>query len=97
MSFPDDESHNEVGEYKVICGRSSRFSNHIGNHYFHGLINNSLQTYSDASRWGKTVLISAIVDQVRQKPDGGFVRRDPLCGTKSRYVEVDDYHAVCIY
>lgn len=66
------------GPNDVICARGKRALHHHGNRVFRALIQANLKQYSEAAtKLAKSLIVSAIVDTVRQSsPDGGFVKQE---------------------
>jgi hypothetical protein len=82
------------GENDVVCGGSRMYHFHSGNKRFRKVVEQHVEVYADASKSGKSAIISSIVSLVRQNsPTGGFVQKDPLSGV---FVEAADHHAVRI-
>jgi hypothetical protein len=81
----------EPGPDDVICGRGKKCYNHIGNERFRQRVLTFLDEYSRAkSKLDKSVVLSKVVDEVRQySPKGGFVKQD----TNGRWHEVGDFLA----
>lgn len=80
----------------VLCGRGLQCAEYIGNIRFHSIVNQNLYRYKNVTgRHEKTVLLTSIVDEIRDsyKNGGGFVKYDP---TTERYYEVGDYLAVSL-
>lgn len=77
------------GPYDVVClGRGKSASNYVGNRRFHVTVMMHLDRYENArSKMDKTVLVSEIVDIVRESSlVGGFIRQD----RDGRWYEVGD-------
>jgi len=66
------------GPNDVICARGKKALQHHGNRVFRALIQANLKQYSEAAtKLAKSLIVSAIVDTVRQSsPDGGFVKQE---------------------
>lgn len=64
------------GNYDVICGRGKIPMNHIGNKRFKVVIDNYYERYAKAStKFEKTLVVSEIVDTIRENSGaGGFVK-----------------------
>jgi hypothetical protein len=79
------------GESDVICARGKQAKNHSGNVRFRAVVNDHLEVYSKAAtRMEKSLIVSSIIDAVRNAtPSGGFVREE---GDGSWY-EVGDHIA----
>lgn len=77
------------GEYDVICGRGKACYNHQGNKNFRATVETYLPQYFNASsKLEKSLLVSSIVEAVREKsPEGGFVKKDHATG---KWFEVGD-------
>lgn len=75
------------GELDVICARGSRAFQHEGNRRFREMVTSKMDEYSSAaSKFQKSMIVSQIVDDVRQNsPNGGFVKDE-----KGRWFEVGD-------
>lgn len=90
---PHQLSPFSLGENDVVCGSNRLYNFHSGNKRFRKIVAQNLKKYREASKAGKSTIISAIVNFIRKtSPNGGFVQKDPLSGC---YVEVGDSHAVC--
>jgi hypothetical protein len=65
------------GRCDVICARGKEAKNHEGNRRYRAIIKNTLNKYAQAtSRYEKTVIVSEIVDAIREfSSDGGFVKK----------------------
>jgi len=65
-------------EKDVICARGKAASRHPGNIMFRELIQSRIAEYSSAkTKMDKSVIVSQIVEQVRQaSPNGGFVKQN---------------------
>ncbi len=68
----------QPGPRDVICARGKAAAGHSGNVLFRKMIKAKLCAYSAAkSRIEKSVIVSAILDSVREgSPNGGFVKQD---------------------
>lgn len=79
------------GPYDVICARGKEAKNHSGNRFYRSLVKQAMEGYSKATnKYEKTVIVSSIIDKVRERsPDGGFVKQEP-CGL---WYEVGDHLA----
>jgi hypothetical protein len=79
------------GPYDVICGQGKEAKNHSGNNYYRSLIHMALEKYGKATnKYEKTLLVSSIVDEVRDRsPEGGFVRQE----ANGLWYEVGDHLA----
>ena len=77
----------QPGPFDVICARGKSAFQHPGNKRFRELIENRAEDYASASnKFEKSVIVSQIVDEVRQaSPGGGFIRSD-----KGIWYEVGD-------
>lgn len=77
----------QPGPMDVICARGKRAFLHPGNKRFRGVIEARVDKYaSAANKFEKTVIVSQIVDEVRQaSPQGGFVRLE-----NGKWFEVGD-------
>ena len=66
------------GRFDVICARGNEAKNHHGNVMFRKIVRSFVPQYSQAtSRFKKSMIVSQIVDAVRQQsPDGGFVKEE---------------------
>ena len=66
------------GDFDVICARGKQAKNHAGNKYYRSLINQAMEQYSQAkNKYEKTLIVSSIVDEVRERsPGGGFVKQE---------------------
>ena len=75
------------GPLDVICSRGKEAKTHLGNEKFLSVVESYTKEYSQAtSRVRKSILVSRIVDQVRdQSPNGGFVKEEG-----GRWYEVGD-------
>lgn len=75
-------------ENDVICSRGADSYNHIGNRRFRRIVDRSLAEYSKAStKFEKSIIVNAIVDEVRHTNGGMFVRQDSRTGC---YFEVEE-------
>jgi len=81
------------GNYDVMCGRGKVPIDHIGNKRFKIIITNYYERYSNAaSRFEKSLIVSEIVDAIRENScGGGFVKFSPLNG--GYWYEVGDQFA----
>lgn len=80
-----------LGDNDVVCGKGQIVFDHVGNQRFRQLIEQSLDRYVDKSKLEKTLLITEMVNRVRQNsPSGGFVKKDIVSG---RWYEVGDRFA----
>jgi hypothetical protein len=72
----------------VICARGSRAFQHEGNQRFRALVASKMDEYSSAAtKLQKSMIVSQIVDDVRQNsPNGGFVKEEQ----NGRWFEVGD-------
>ena len=61
-----------------VCGRGKHSIDHVGNRRFRIIVAMNLKRYVHAkTRLEKSVVVNAIVDQIRDaSPNGGFVKRD---------------------
>jgi len=77
------------GDNDVICGKGRTCFNHIGNKSFRETIRRIyLQEYSNAkTKIDKSKIVSNIVDLIRSRSEGGFVKFDT---TKYEWYEVGD-------
>ncbi|CAB9502262.1 Nitrilase family, member 2 [Seminavis robusta] len=79
----------EPTNWSVICGRGKDCYNHCGNKRLRILVDANLAKYSAAkSKYDKTLIVSSIVDAVREAAQmGGFIKMD----TKTKkWIEVGD-------
>ena len=76
-----------TGAFDVICARGKTAFQHPGNQRFRALIERRVEDYAAASnKFEKSVIVSQIVDEVRQaSPSGGFIRSE-----KGLWYEVGD-------
>lgn len=73
--------------WSVICGRGKECYTHIGNRRLRVLVDANLDRYAETkSKIQKTLIVSSIIDSVREAAVGGFVKRDAVLG----WVEVGD-------
>ena len=77
----------QPGAFDVICSRGKKAFEHAGNRNFRNIIERHMKEYATAStKFEKSIIVTQIVDQVRQaSPGGGFIRRD-----NGRWYEVGD-------
>ena len=75
------------GPFDVICARGKSAFQHPGNQRFRALIETRVEDYASASnKFEKSVIVSQIVDEVRNaSPNGGFIRSE-----KGLWYEVGD-------
>lgn len=67
----------EPGPLDVICGRGSTGRNHPGNIRFGKIVAENVEKYSRASKLEKSVIVSSIVEKIREaSPEGGFVKKE---------------------
>lgn len=78
------------GPFDVICARGKKALNHSGNRRFRAMIKANLQKYSMAtSKLEKSLIVSGIVDSVREaSPGGGFIKQE-----NGKWYEVGDHIA----
>jgi hypothetical protein len=78
------------GPKDVICARGKEAFSHPGNRRFRLSVSMNLERYSKATtKLDKSLIVSAIVDSVRQAaPDGGFIKK-----TGEVWFEVGDHVA----
>lgn len=63
--------------WSVICSRTKDARNHMGNQRLRVLIDSHLERYATANRIEKGIIVSSIIDNVRQASNGGgFVKQD---------------------
>lgn len=69
------------GAFDVICARGNRAFQHPGNKRFREVVKSKVDEYSSASsKFQKSMIVSHIVDDVRQhSPNGGFVKEENSC------------------
>jgi hypothetical protein len=81
------------GQYDVICARGKIAKNHSGNKFYREIIKNVIPQYSEANtKIGKTIIVSAILDEIRTRSssfDGRFIRKN----SDGHYYEVSDHFA----
>ena len=80
----------QPGPCDVICARGKSAFQHEGNQRFRAIIEQRMEQYASAgNKFEKSVIVSQVVDEIRQaSPQGGFVRSD-----KGRWYEVGDHIA----
>jgi len=81
-------TNNEPNENDVIIGGGKKGYNHIGNVRFRLLIEKMMDEYWSASRSGKSIILKAMVANVRR--DGTFMKRDTFSG---EYRDVGEFSA----
>jgi hypothetical protein len=80
------------GENDVFYGGARKPRNHPGNQRFRQMIQDKLPIYADASKSGKSTIISQIIEFVRSTtPRGEFLQNDPLSGW---YYKMTDHQIV---
>ena len=63
--------------WSVICARTKDARNHMGNKRLRVLVDSHVEKYAKASRIEKGIIVSSIIDSVRQASNGGgFVKQD---------------------
>jgi hypothetical protein len=87
VSVTTAEDTSQPGPTDVICARGKRAFNHEGNIRFRRIVESKMDVYSQAkTKLEKTVIVSQIIDGVRQtQPAGGFLREED-----EEWVEVGD-------
>ena len=73
--------------WSVICARTKDARNHMGNKRLRILVNSHLEKYANANRIEKGIIVSSIVDSVRNASNGGGFVKQTKAGT---WVEVGD-------
>jgi len=82
----------EPSAYDVVCGRGKGNYSQPGNKRLHLLIQEYLQTYTEAkTKLDKTIVLDVIVDRVREQNNGTarFVKFEPQSG----WVEISSEQA----
>ena len=78
------------GEFDVICARGKSAWNHSGNKFFRSLVKKGSKRYGDAkTKLQRSIVVSEIVDAIRDKGTAGFVKRE----ANGRWIEIGDYHS----
>ena len=63
--------------WSVICARTKDARNHMGNKRLRVLIESNLDKYATANRIEKGIIVSSIIDNIRQASNGGgFVKQN---------------------
>eukprot|EP00522_Entomoneis_paludosa_P013679 CAMPEP_0172442152 /NCGR_PEP_ID=MMETSP1065-20121228/2626_1 /TAXON_ID=265537 /ORGANISM="Amphiprora paludosa, Strain CCMP125" /LENGTH=465 /DNA_ID=CAMNT_0013191895 /DNA_START=87 /DNA_END=1484 /DNA_ORIENTATION=- len=77
-SVPGTRRLGGPGPTDVICARGKKALEHAGNKRFRAMVSGNMDTYSKAkTKLEKSLIVSHIIDQVRQaSPPGGFLRED---------------------
>ena len=85
--LPSNFTH---GPFDCICARGKHALNHEGNLRYRELIRENLLKYSNSkSKFEKSIIVSSIVDSVRDRsPTGGFVKE-----VKGQWYQVGDHMA----
>ena len=80
------------GENDVFYGGARMPRNHPGNQRFRQMVQDKLPIYADASKSGKSTIISQVIEFVRSTtPRGEFLQNDPLSGW---YYKMTDHQIV---
>ena len=81
-------AHYSPSPYDVICDRKKEARAHPGNIHFHQLVEQFSSAYSNAkSKPQRSAVVTEIVNAVRSKATGGFVKFDKKAG---QWVEVGE-------
>lgn len=82
--------HFQPGSFDVICARGNKAYQHVGNQRYRYMIESRMEQYASASnKFEKSLIVTQIVDEVRQaSPGGGFVRYE-----NGRWHEIGDHVA----